>query len=82
MRYDTLTRAIESNYLARPPMAFAESHIAGVCWGGCFGGKVDQPSFTEITTRRTSQPMTHSREVEDLSNDFGNRHRHICRISS
>ena len=27
MRYDTLTRAIESNYLARPPMAFALSLI-------------------------------------------------------
>ena len=27
MRYDTLTRAIETNYLARPPMAFALSLI-------------------------------------------------------
>lgn len=27
MRYDTLTRAIEANYLARPPMAFALSLI-------------------------------------------------------
>ena len=61
MRYDTLTRAIESNYLARPPMAFALSLIllmfAGVV---VLAERSINRRLPEITTRRTSQPMTHA----------------------
>ena len=61
MRYDTLTRAIESNYLARPPMAFALSLIllmfAGVV---VLAERSINRRLPEITTRRTSQPMTHT----------------------
>ena len=61
MRYDTLTRAIESNYLARPPMAFALSLILLVFAGVVvLAERSINRRLPEITTRRTSQPMTHT----------------------
>ncbi len=60
MRYDTLTRAIESNYLARPPMAFALSLILLI-----FAGLVVLTErsvsrrLPEVKSRRASQPMTY-----------------------
>ena len=58
MRYDTLTRAIESNYLARPPMAFALSLILLILAGAVV---LVERSITrrlpEVNTHRTSLPM-------------------------
>ena len=60
MRYDTLTRAIESNYLARPPMAFALSLILLIFAGlVVLAERSVNRRLPEVKSRRVSQPMTY-----------------------
>ncbi len=61
MRYDTLTRAIESNYLARPPMAFALSLILLIFAGlVVLAERAVNRRLPEVTSRRVSQPMIYT----------------------
>ena len=60
MRYDTLTRAIESNYLARPPMAFALSLILLLFAGVVVTAERSvNRRLPEVVTHRAHSAATH-----------------------
>tara|TARA_B110000014_G_scaffold263095_1_gene258797 strand:+ start:1754 stop:3346 length:1593 start_codon:yes stop_codon:yes gene_type:complete len=61
MRYDTLTRAIESNYLARPPMAFALSLILLVFAGAVVAAERSvSRRLPEVKVHRAQQTASYA----------------------
>lgn len=61
MRYDTLTRAIETNYLAQPAVAFALSLVLLVLAVMVVGGERAIQQRTRLTTSaRASRPVLYS----------------------